>query len=68
MYLKEIATCKGRCSLHSRAHDGTRMWLFQTQRTPAPYRVCVGGKRVSMEEAKVEKVKDWKPPRNTMEV
>ena len=30
--------------------------------------VHVGGKRISMEEAKVKKVKDWKPPRNTMEV
>jgi len=30
--------------------------------------VHVGGKRISMEEAKVEKVKDWKPPRNAMEV
>jgi hypothetical protein len=30
--------------------------------------VRVGGKRISMEEAKVEKVKDWKPPRNVMEV
>jgi hypothetical protein len=37
MYLKKIATCKGRCSLHSRARDGTCMWLFQTQRMPAPY-------------------------------
>jgi uncharacterized protein YaaR (DUF327 family) len=30
--------------------------------------VCVGGKRISMKEAKVEKVKDWKPPRNATEV
>jgi hypothetical protein len=30
--------------------------------------VCVGGKHISMKEAKVEKVKDWKPPRNAMEV
>jgi hypothetical protein len=30
--------------------------------------VCVGGKRISLEVAKVEKVKDWKPPRNAMEV
>jgi hypothetical protein len=30
--------------------------------------VCVGGKKIRMEEAKVEKVKDWKPPRNAMEV
>jgi hypothetical protein len=30
--------------------------------------VCVGGKCISMEEAKVEKVKDWKPPRNATEV
>jgi len=30
--------------------------------------VRVGGKRISMEEAKVEKVKDWKPPRNVTEV
>jgi hypothetical protein len=30
--------------------------------------VHVGGKCISMEEAKVEKVKDWKPPRNAMEV
>jgi len=30
--------------------------------------VHVGGKRISMEEAKVEKVKDWKPPRNATEV
>jgi hypothetical protein len=30
--------------------------------------VCVGGKRISMEEAKVEKVKDWKPLRNATEV
>jgi hypothetical protein len=30
--------------------------------------VCVGGKCISMEEAKVKQVKDWKPPRNTMEV
>jgi len=29
--------------------------------------VRVGGKRISM-EAKVEKVKDWKPPRNATEV
>jgi hypothetical protein len=26
--------------------------------------VQVGGKQIQMEEAKVEKVKDWKPPRN----
>ena len=30
--------------------------------------VHVGGKHISMEEAKVEKVKDWKPPRNATEV
>jgi hypothetical protein len=30
--------------------------------------VCVEGKHISMEEAKVEKVKDWKPPRNVTEV
>jgi hypothetical protein len=30
--------------------------------------VRVGGKCISMEEAKVEKVKDWKPPRNMTEV
>jgi hypothetical protein len=30
--------------------------------------VRMGGKHISMEEAKVEKVKDWKPPRNTTEV
>ena len=30
--------------------------------------VCIGGKRISMEEAKVKKVKDWKPPRNATEV
>jgi len=30
--------------------------------------VQVGGKCISMEEAKVEKVKDWKPPRNATEV
>jgi hypothetical protein len=30
--------------------------------------VCIGGKRISMEEAKVEKVKDWKPLRNATEV
>jgi hypothetical protein len=30
--------------------------------------VHMGGKRISMEEAKVEKVKDWKPPRNVTEV
>ena len=30
--------------------------------------VRVGGKHISMEEAKVEKVKDWKPPRNATEV
>jgi len=30
--------------------------------------VHVGGKRISMEEAKVEKVKDWKPPRNMTEI
>jgi hypothetical protein len=30
--------------------------------------VRVEGKRISMEEAKVEKVKDWKPPRNATEV
>jgi len=30
--------------------------------------VHVGGKHISMKEAKVEKVKDWKPPRNTTEV
>ena len=30
--------------------------------------VHMGGKRISMEEAKVEKVKDWKPLRNATEV
>jgi hypothetical protein len=30
--------------------------------------VRIGGKRISMEEAKVEKVKGWKPPRNATEV
>jgi len=30
--------------------------------------VHMGGKHISMEEAKVKKVKDWKPPRNTTEV
>jgi hypothetical protein len=30
--------------------------------------VRVGGKQIKMEETKVEKVKDWKPPRNTTEV
>ena len=30
--------------------------------------VRVGGKHISMEEAKVEKVKDWKPPQNATEV
>ena len=30
--------------------------------------VRVGGKCISMEEAKVEKVKDWKPPQNVTEV
>ena len=30
--------------------------------------VRVGGKKIHMEEAKVEKVKDWKPLRNAMEV
>jgi hypothetical protein len=30
--------------------------------------VRVGGKKIQMEEAKVEKVKDWKPPRNIKEV
>ena len=30
--------------------------------------VCIGGKHISMEEAKVKKVKDWKPPRNMTEV
>jgi len=30
--------------------------------------VHIGGKHISMEEAKVKKVKDWKPPRNTTEV
>jgi hypothetical protein len=30
--------------------------------------VRVGGKCISMEEAKVEKVKDWKSPRNATEV
>jgi hypothetical protein len=30
--------------------------------------VCVGGKKIHMEEAKVEKVKTWKPPRNATEV
>jgi uncharacterized protein YaaR (DUF327 family) len=30
--------------------------------------VRVGGKRISMKGAKVEKVKDWKPPRNATEV
>jgi hypothetical protein len=30
--------------------------------------VCVGGKCISMEEAKVKKVKNWKPPQNVTEV
>ena len=30
--------------------------------------VHVGGKKIHMEEAKVEKVKHWKPPRNATEV
>ena len=40
----------------------------QFEQTKVNYLVCVGGKRISMEEAKVEKVKDWKPPRNATEV
>jgi len=30
--------------------------------------VCIGGKKICMEEAKVEKVKTWKPPCNATEV
>ena len=30
--------------------------------------VCIRGKRIKMEEGKVEKVKDWKPLRNAIEV
>ncbi len=30
--------------------------------------VCVGGKKIKMEEAKVERVRNWKPPRNVTEV
>ena len=30
--------------------------------------VCVGGKKIKMEEAKVERVKDWRPLRNVTEV
>jgi hypothetical protein len=30
--------------------------------------IHVGGKQIKMEEGKVKKVKDWKPPRNTTEV
>jgi hypothetical protein len=30
--------------------------------------VRVGGKKISMEEAKVDKVRHWKPPRNATEV
>ena len=30
--------------------------------------VCVGGKQIKMEEAKVEQVKDWKPPQNVTKV
>ena len=41
----------------------------QFKQTEVDYlEVCVGGKRISMEEAKVEKVKDWKPPRNATEM
>jgi hypothetical protein len=41
----------------------------QFEQTEVNYlEVHVGGKRISMEEAKVEKVKDWKPPRNATEV
>jgi NADH dehydrogenase/NADH:ubiquinone oxidoreductase subunit G len=41
----------------------------QFEQTEVDYlRVRVGGKHISMKEAKIEKVKDWKPPRNTMEV
>jgi len=41
----------------------------QFEQTEVNYlEVYVGGKCISMEEAKVEKVKDWKPPWNAMEV
>jgi hypothetical protein len=41
----------------------------QFEQTEVDYlRVRVGGKHISMKEAKIEKVKDWKPPRNMMEV
>ncbi len=30
--------------------------------------VRVGGKKIKMEEAKVEQVKNWKPPRNVTKV
>ncbi len=30
--------------------------------------VRVGGKRIKMEEAKIERVKTWRPPRNVTEV
>ena len=31
-------------------------------------RVHVGGKKIKMKEAKVERVKDWRPPWNVTEV
>jgi hypothetical protein len=41
----------------------------QFEQTDVNYlRVHIEGKCISMEEAKVEKVKDWKPPQNVMEV
>ncbi len=30
--------------------------------------VHIGGKKIKMEEAKVERVKNWKPPQNVTEV
>jgi hypothetical protein len=30
--------------------------------------IHVGDKQIKMEEGKIEKVKDWKPPRNVTEV
>jgi hypothetical protein len=41
----------------------------QFEQTDVNYlRVHVGGKKIQMKEAKVEKVKDWKPPHNTTKV
>jgi hypothetical protein len=41
----------------------------QFEQTEVNYlRVHVGGKQIKMEEGKVEKVKDWKPPRDVTEV